>query len=128
MITAVLTIGYTQSDRLNDYVPFDDGYRAGAVQEFAPPLMVSVEPLDARPVALDLAEAAFVATNAPDMSCAIGPIQRAVWEAAAQAAPLQRAVSVGDTVRVTLISNEIFGAIDVLIACERSGWTIVRQA
>lgn len=128
MFTALITIGYTQSDRANDYIPYDDGYREGAKQSWSRTFMVEVEPVDGRPVALDLAEAVFVATNAPERSCAQGAIQLAVWEALVNAGPISRSVSIGDTVRVVLVCDEHPLPITAIIACEKRGWKIVKQA
>jgi hypothetical protein len=113
-------IGYTISDRDRDYIPTRDGYRPGAAQH-----SVTVELPDrpelARLTGFELAEAVFVATNAP----------RHLWRSIAAAAAVAeallgptstlpdeqrrhlRALSVGDTVTVA----------GRTLACEPVGFT-----
>lgn len=128
MFTALITIGYTESDRANDYVPSDDGYQAGSKQAWSRSFMVEVEPVDDRPLALDLAEAVFVATNAPGRERTETAVQAAVWEALVNRGPVSRSVSVGDLVRVVLVGDDLMLPVTCVIACEKSGWTIVKQA
>lgn len=128
MFTALVTIGYTQSDRANDYVPSDDGYRPGAQQVWSRSFVVEVEAIDKRPLALDLAEAVFVATNAPGRPLDGGRIQEQVWEAMVNMGPISRSLCVGDTVRVVVVSDDLVLPVTCVVACEKSGWAIVKQA
>jgi hypothetical protein len=104
-----ISIGYTRSDRrrgpAGDYIPSVDGYQPGAAQD-----VVTIEvPHDSRLGQLtihDLAEAVFVATNAPYPSLRDGtPDAHEIAEALnrpTDPSPVRRralrSLSVGDTV------------------------------
>jgi hypothetical protein len=104
-----ISIGYTRSDRkrgpAGDYIPSVDGYQPGAAQD-----VVTIEvPQDSRLGQLpihDLAEAVFVATNAPYPSLRDGtPGAHEIAEALNQRTDPRpvgrrglRSLSVGDTV------------------------------
>lgn len=113
-------IGYTISDRARDYIPTCDGYRPGAAQH-----QVSFE-LPDRPElaglsAAELAEAVFVATNAPAVLArsVLGEaeVAEALYGPASNLSEQQRrhlrALSVGDTVTVA----------GRTLACEPVGFT-----
>jgi len=98
-----ITIGLTKTDRAADYVPSMDGYRPGAEQD------VVVLEIDAVPTqpdggwrALEVGEAYFMATNAPEEVVKGSPLALAIYTALVErTAPAHRlSMSVGDTVQV----------------------------
>jgi hypothetical protein len=104
----LITLGFTNSDRADDYSSFTDGYRLSATQH-AVTIALSGDLPDLS--GAEWAEAAYVATNSP-----VPPTDRAA--AAIRAAldeqvrtPL-RSLSAGDTVTV---AGHIW-------ACDRTGW------
>lgn len=113
-------IGYTISDRDRDYVPTSDGYRPAAAQR-----SVTVELPDrpelARLTGPELAEAVFVATNAPEDRWRSTPgaveVAEVLFGPASNLPDEQRrhlrALSVGDTVTVA----------GRTLACEPVGFT-----
>lgn len=112
MSTTSITVGLTLSDRAANYFPMSDGYREGAAQET---VVVEVETglLVGRSIE-DVAEAVFVATNAPTevvaesrLSCAI---LAGLLDSMGRAQ--HRSLSVGDTVEVD----------GTRAACGRVGW------
>lgn len=115
-----ITVGFTQSDRANDYVPFDDGYRPGAQQE-----TIQLVVTDYRGPALSLAdwaEALFFASNAPGASPSDGLVvaaARAALVAARRDGARLRTLSIGDTVTIG----------DRTVACDKGvGWKPVTLA
>lgn len=111
--TARVTVGLTESDRDANYVPSMDGYRDGATQQ----VVVLDLPLRAfnGEVEMTIAEAVFVATNAPGREYMSTDLQRAIWDRVEVRRTVDmRSLSVGDTVT--------FG--DVRVVCERAGWTV----
>jgi len=104
-----VTIGFTWTDRANDYIPTMDGYRPGAEQE-----EVVIELPDAAvqgASARVIAEAVFVATNAPLEVVETHPLARVIW----YLLPFGRwrALSIGDTVAIEGFSK---------LECARLGW------
>lgn len=92
--TTTITVGFTVTDRANDYVPSMDGWRPEAAQE-----VVMWEVPDNGLTVEEWAEAVFVATNAPPgihVQDGATDIVRAML--AGRRAP--RSLSVGDTVTV----------------------------
>ena len=131
---AMIVIGYTQSDRrlthasdegLRDYIPACDGYRDGAVQHMSRAFLIDCDQVDHRPIALDLIEGVFIATNAPIESARSDWRGRVVYDAMSKVGGFERAVSVGDTVRVVTVDDEQI--IDETYACDRAGWTLIRK-
>lgn len=112
-----LTIGFTRSDRADDYSSFADGYRPGAEQDI---VEITVE----SPVGFtgeQWAEAVFVASNAPgEGHLSDQPGATAVSAALAQArknGARMRSLSVGDTVTIN----------GVRYACTPAGWEVARD-
>lgn len=105
MIT--VTLGFTASDRPNNYIPMCDGYREGAAQTT---VTLELPALDAS--AEECAEAAFVATNAPLEVIESDKLASVVFAALDESPVTVRALSVGDTVTVC----------GKRFACERVGW------
>jgi hypothetical protein len=113
-------IGYTISDRDRDYIPTSDGYWPGAAQHH-----VTIELPDRPELSSlsgpELAEAVFVATNAPaDLRRSVpgaAEIAEALYGPASNLPEQQRrhlrALSVGDTVTVA----------GRTLACEPVGFT-----
>ncbi len=92
----IITLGFTESDRDNDYSSFADGYRLGARQMS---VTIAIEGDGRLLTAEQWAQAAFVGSNHPGQAPA-GPA-RAIQSALAEQLhfPL-RSLSVGDTVTV----------------------------
>lgn len=112
-------IGFTITDRAAGYVPASDGYRKGAKQRVVTIDLFAVHAGEA----LAVAEAVFVATNAPAVVVAKSQMARDVLRALvalsrAQGTPsVPRSLSVGDTVTVE----------GVTVACASAGWKQVTR-
>jgi len=104
----IITLGFTESDRDNDYCSFSDGYRLGAIQVS---VTVAIDGDGRLLTAQQWADAAYVASNHPGQAPA-GPA-RAIQSALAEqvTVPL-RSISIGDTVT----------AHGQMWACESTGW------
>lgn len=130
METALVIIGYTQSERTlrhdptapptRDYIPACDGWRAGARQEFNRPFAVNTA--DHFHCAEDILEGVFIATNAPMDAARSDPRGRVVYDELARVG-WQRAVSMGDTIRVVWVQGE--QVTDETYACESVSWTLI---
>ena len=115
-----ITIGLTRTDRQANYVPAMDGYRPGAKQDV---IELEVEAPLAQPEggwqAVEVGEAYFKATNAPQEVIEADPLALAVYRALAEKVREQGGVKhrlemfVGDT--VSLDGGP-------LVSCERFGW------
>jgi hypothetical protein len=110
-----VTIGWTKSDRDNDYSSFSDGYRRGADQHTE---TIRVE-VPADRDAEDIAEAVFFATNAPylDPASREGKILAAIYANGYHGEGAHFSLSTGDTVTVG----------DTMLACARFGWEVVND-
>lgn len=112
-----VTVGWTRSDMENGYSSFD-GYRVGASQHTE---TFEVEVAVGQPLhALEylIAEAAFAATNFPPGTTEDSLAEQILAKITASGYRGQGAhysLSVGDTVTVG----------EVMLACERTGWTRV---
>lgn len=126
--TLALQIGFTTTDRLNNYVPAMDGYRPGAAQDTVKFEVVnSCGGWNAHDWER-IAEAVFILTNAPGEviesyaggDSATGYLLTDLMAALrAEQITLPRSVSVGDTVTVI---NPTTGE-EGTWACARFGWT-----
>lgn len=95
-MSSIIRIGYTKTDRANDYVPSMDGYRPGAEQEYVS--LDTGDTINDQDELVDVAEAAFMAMNDPD---AVGHRSEVVRRLYAQLLGCgMRSLSVGDTVSV----------------------------
>ena len=114
---ALITLGFTQSDRSLDYSSFSDGYRLGA-RQVAVTITVETAGIDLSPE--QRAEAVFAASNVPhpltDLTTAADRAAAAIRHAlAAQIHFPTRSVSVGDSITVG----------GVMLACQPIGWQAV---
>lgn len=101
-----ITIGLTRTDREANYVPSMDGYRKGAAQDVVV-LEVEAEPRypEGEWQAVEVGEAYFTATNAPEEVVLASPLATAVYRALiaklrAEHLTHRLSMSVGDTVQV----------------------------
>jgi len=101
-----ITIGLTKTDRAADYVPAMDGYREGAAQDV---VLLEVEAPTKHEggwQAVEVGEAYFTATNAPQEVIEADPLALAVYRELAEEVrrqgkvPHRLSMSVGDTVQV----------------------------
>lgn len=112
-----LTIGFTRTDRDNDYIPGMDGYRPGAAQDVVTLEVDAPSAPDGGWESVVAAEAYFVATNAPSEVVARDPLATAILHALLLADEVQSpqhrlTLDVGDTVQVDdgpVLSVERFG-------------------
>lgn len=115
-----VTIGWTMSDRANGYSSFD-GYQPGARQH-TETITVDASSLDlTNPEAVvhQIAEAAFVATNAPFATGIAAQVAEAIAATGYHGREAGHySLSVGDTVTVN----------EVTVACARFGWERVTLA
>lgn len=123
MSAITITLGFTKSDRANDYVSFTDGYRPGAEQTRQTITVQDIYALRGadRDAAIALwLDACYAGTNAPEL--ADDPDGAIALVAAALAdtdiGGKVRSLSVGDT--VTLYERTF--------ACSKMGWTEVTGA
>jgi hypothetical protein len=105
-----ITIGFTRTQQAY-YYPMLEGYRAYATQDLISINLSLNLTGEADAFAMEVAEAVFIATNAPTEVIEAHPLAVQVWKALPFARC--RALSIGDTVT--------FGG--VTVACERLGWT-----
>lgn len=120
MTATPLTVGFTESDRAANYVPYDDGYRPGAEQQTVRLLLT--DPDGPAPSLDDWAEALFTASNSPGAAPhehpAVAAARRALVDARL-AGIWMRSLSVGDTVTIG----------DRSVACDKGvGWKPVALA
>lgn len=101
-----ITIGFTRTDRPNDYIPGMDGYRKGAAQDV---VVLDLDVQSGQPEggwqAVEVAEAYFTATNAPVEVIDRDPLATAVRYAVMELVheegqPHRLTLDVGDTVQV----------------------------
>ncbi len=104
----IITLGFTESDRDNDYCSFSDGYRLGARQVS---LTVALDGDGLLLTGEQWAEAAFAASNHPGQAPA-GPARAIQLALTEQVRFPLRSLSVGDTVT----------AHGQMWACESTGW------
>ena len=119
-----VTIGWTRSDLANGYSSFD-GYRPGASQHTetitldtdgkGTGIFAEVPTLEA---VEQIAEACFVATNAPFTSGLAAEIAEQIAQTGYHGQGAHYSLSVGDTVTVG----------EVMVSCERTGWQRVAGA
>jgi hypothetical protein len=118
-----ITIGLTRTERDNgrDYVPAMDGYREGADQDVVV-LVVDAEPTQPPPAgwqAVEVGEAYFKATNAPQEVVEADPLAQAIHDALMArldelvAFTHRLSMNVGDTVQVDDGPR---------VVCARFGW------
>jgi len=104
----IITLGFTHSDRANDYSSFTDGYQLGAAQTS---YTIAVEGAGTHYRAQEWAEAVFIASNQPGP--ATDPVVAAIQMALAEQVRVRlRSLSVGDTVTVH----------GQMLACQPTGW------
>lgn len=108
-----VTIGWTKS-AMPEYSSFSDGYRHGAEQHVETVEVEVHENLSLNYNAvLGIAEAAFMATNAPyEVTGMAGEIREAIAAAGYRGQGAHYSLSVGDTVMVG----------EVMVSCEPTGW------
>lgn len=113
----LLTLGLTESDRANDYIPSTDGYRHDATQEL---VALNVYPELPDVSGEEWAEAAYLATNLPPSdhdTPAVTALRTAITHHIAEHARPFRSLSCGDTVTV---HSQIW-------ACHTVGFGLVRR-
>ena len=114
-MSSIIRIGFTKTDRANDYVPSMDGYRPGAEQEYVS--LDTGNTINDQEELADVAECVFMAMNAPD---AAGHHSETVRRLHAQLlGSRMRSLSVGDTVSVP---EEGW-----TVECARAGWKLLDQ-